>query len=76
MKEKVILCVCDLNEAFLFRRILLFLLVDVCGMKDVAFEVYGFTVSGNMISKVILAVIVVVMNYFFSKFVIFRKKDK
>ena len=54
----------------------LFLLVDVIGMKDFAFEVYGFTISGNMISKVILAVVVVVLNYFFSKFVIFRKKDK
>ena len=52
----------------------LFLLVDICKMKDFAFEIFGFTVSGNMISKVILAIVVVVMNYFFSKFVIFRKK--
>ena len=52
----------------------LFLLVDICKMKDFAFEIFGFTVSGNMISKVILAAVVVVMNYFFSKFVIFRKK--
>ena len=62
--------------SFVIEEAGLFLLVDVCGMKDFAFEVYGFTVSGNMISKVALAVIVVVMNYFFSKFVIFRKKDK
>ena len=62
--------------SFLVEEAGLFLLVDICGMKDFAFEVYGFTISGNMISKVILAVVVVVMNYFFSKFVIFRKKDK
>ena len=62
--------------SFLVEEAGLFLLVDIFGMKDFAFEVYGFTVSGNMISKVILAVVVVVMNYFFSKFVIFRKKDK
>lgn len=62
--------------SFLVEEAGLFLLVDIFGMKDFAFEVYGFTVSGNMISKVILAVVVVVMNYFFSKFVIFKKKDK
>ena len=62
--------------SFLVEEAGLFLLVDIFGMKDFAFEVYGFTISGNMISKVILAVVVVVMNYFFSKFVIFRKKDK
>ena len=60
--------------SFLVEEAGLFLLVDICGMKDFAFEIYGFTISGNMISKVILAVVVVVMNYFFSKFVIFRKK--
>ena len=62
--------------SFLVEEAGLFLLVDICKMKDFAFEVYGFTVSGNMISKVGLAAVVVVMNYFFSKFVIFRKKDK
>lgn len=60
--------------SFVVEEAGLFLLVDICGMKDFAFEICGFTVSGNMISKVALAVVVVVMNYFFSKFVIFRKK--
>ena len=54
----------------------LFLLVDIFSMKDFALNVFGFTVSGNMISKIVLAVVVVVLNYFFSKFVVFRKKDK
>ena len=62
--------------SFLVEEMGLFLLVDICKMKDFAFEVYSFTISGNMISKVGLAVVVVVINYFFSKFVIFRKKDK
>ena len=60
--------------SFLVEEAGLFLLVDIFGMKNFAFEVYGFTISGNMISKVILAVVVVVLNYFFSKFVVFRKK--
>ncbi len=62
--------------SFLIEEAGLFLLVDVCKMKDFAVSVAGFTVSGNMISKVILAVIVVILNYFFSKFVVFRKKAK
>ena len=62
--------------SFLVEEAGLFLLVDICKMKDFAFEIFGFTISGNMISKVALAVVVVVMNYFFSKFVIFRKKNK
>ncbi len=60
--------------SFLVEEAGLFLLVDILGMKDFGVDVFGFTVSGNMISKVILAVVVVVLNYFFSKFVVFRKK--
>ena len=62
--------------SFLAEEAGLFLLVDIAGMKDFAFELYGFTISGNMISKLVLAVFVVAMNYVFSKFVIFRKKDQ
>lgn len=60
--------------SFLIEEAGLFLLVDICNMKSFAVDVFGFNVSGNMISKVILAVVVVVLNYFFSKFVVFRKK--
>jgi putative flippase GtrA len=60
--------------SFLVEEAGLFLLVDILGMKDFGVDILGFTISGNMISKVLLAVIVVVLNYFFSKFVVFRKK--
>ena len=60
--------------SFLVEEAGLFLLVDALGMKNFGVDILGFHVSGNMISKVILAVIVVVLNYFFSKFVVFRKK--
>lgn len=60
--------------SFIIEEAGLFLLVDICNMKAFAVDVFGFTVSGNMISKVVLAVVVVVLNYFFSKFVVFRKK--
>ena len=60
--------------SFLVEEAGLFLLVDLLGMKNFGMELLGFAISGNMISKVILAAIVVVLNYFFSKFVVFRKK--
>ncbi len=55
----------------------LLLLVDVAGLKNFTLNLLeNFAISGEMISKVILAVIVVVMNYFFSKFFIFGKDKK
>ncbi len=55
----------------------LLLLVDVAGLKDFTLNwIESFPISGEMISKVILAVIVVIMNYFFSKFFIFGKDKK
>ena len=60
--------------SFLVEEAGLFLLVDILGMEDFGVDILGFTISGNMISKVILAVVVVVLNYFFSKFVVFRRK--
>lgn len=53
----------------------LFLLVDIVGFSDYTLQLFGFSISGTMISKMIVGVVVVVINYFFSKLVIF-KKDK
>ena len=53
----------------------LLLLVDVLGMKDLMLNLFGLTFSGPFIAKLILAVVVVVLNYFFSKFIIFKKKN-
>lgn len=54
----------------------MWLLVDAIGMKKIAFTVFGIEITGQLISKVILAVVVVVLNYVFSKFIIFKKKNK
>ena len=55
----------------------LLLLVDVAGLKDFTLDwIEKFPISGEMIAKIILAVIVVIMNYFFSKFFIFGKDKK
>lgn len=54
----------------------LLLFVDVLGFGKYAFSLFGFEITGQLIAKVILAVIVVILNYFFSKFIIFAKKNK
>ncbi len=52
----------------------LWLLVDVCKFDDISIDVFSITIGGKMIAKVIVGVIVVVLNYIFSKMFIFKKK--
>ena len=58
----------------------LWLFVDKFGFDRYSFTVFNFEVTGKLIAKVLLAVIVVILNYFFRKFIIFatrgKKKDK
>ncbi|MBR0414864.1 MAG: GtrA family protein [Clostridia bacterium] len=55
----------------------LWLLISVLGMGQMqAWVLFGFTINGNLIAKVIMQVIVVIMNYVFSKFIIFKKKKE
>lgn len=54
----------------------LWLLIDVCNMSRISLDILSFTVSGNMIAKLIMQVAVVILNYVFSKFIIFAKKKK
>lgn len=61
--------------SFIVEEVGLFLLVDAAGLSDYQLKVFSFTVPGTMIAKIIVAVVVVIINYFFSKSVIF-KKDK
>ena len=54
----------------------LWLLVGVIGLSAVSFTVFGFNINGNFIAKIIMQFVVVVLNYVFSKFVVFRKNKK
>lgn len=54
----------------------LWLFVEKMGFDEFSFEIFGFEFTGKLIAKIVLAVIVVILNYFFSKFVIFAKKKK
>lgn len=54
----------------------LWLFVDKFGFDRYSFTVFNFEVTGKLIAKILLAVIVVILNYFFSKFIIFAQKGK
>lgn len=60
--------------SFLIEELGLYLLVDCLSMKTFVFTIANFEIYGSMISKIFLAVIVVILNYIFSKFIVFRKK--
>ncbi|MBO5936464.1 MAG: GtrA family protein [Clostridia bacterium] len=60
--------------SLLVEQLGLVALVDLAGMKDISWQVLGFTVGGETLAKVVLAAAVVVLNYVFSKLVVFRKK--
>ena len=60
--------------SFLIEEGGMLLFISVLNFDRVSFDLLGFTITGQLITKLILAVIVVIMNYFFSKFIIFRKK--
>jgi putative flippase GtrA len=53
----------------------LWLLVDLIGLSSFTKTILGFNISGELISKVILAIVVVILNYVFSKLIIFKKKS-
>lgn len=54
----------------------MWLFVDILGFGSKVFSIFGMELTGTLISKVIFAVIVIIMNYFFSKFIIFAKSKK
>lgn len=54
----------------------MWLFVDLLGFSDYSVSILGAEISGQLIAKLLLAVIVVIINYFASKLVIFRKKKE
>ena len=55
----------------------LFIFITQLGFDSFVLEILpGFALGGKMLTKLALAVIVVVMNYVFSKFIIFKNKEK
>lgn len=54
----------------------LWLLIDCLSVGTWSVEILSFTVDGNFIAKLILQFAVVVLNYVFSKFIVFRVDRK
>lgn len=53
----------------------LWLMIDIMHFEHInGFEIMSFTFDGNFIAKLIMQVVVVILNYIFSKFIIFTKK--
>lgn len=52
----------------------LILLVWVLGFGEHSLNLFGYEINGQYIAKVLVGVIVVLINYFVSKFAVFRKK--
>ena len=61
--------------SFLVEESGMFLFVSVLGLGESSLTLLGFTITGQFIVKILLAVIVVVMNYVFSKFFIFKSSE-
>ena len=61
--------------SFLVEEGGMLLFITVLGFGEKSLELLGFTITGQFIVKILLAVIVVVLNYVFSKFFIFKDKE-
>lgn len=53
----------------------LWLLIDILNIGKISVDLFSFNINGNMIAKLIMQVVVIVLNYVFSKLVIFKKKN-
>ena len=61
--------------SFLVEEGGMLLFISVLGFGTKSLTLLGITITGQFIVKILLAVIVVVLNYGFSKFFIFRKQE-
>lgn len=52
----------------------LWLLIDILNMGALRLSILSLDINGNMIAKVIMQIVVIILNYVFSKLVIFKKK--
>lgn len=52
----------------------LWLLIDIFHMGALRLSILSLDINGNMIAKVIMQIVVIILNYVFSKLVVFKKK--
>lgn len=58
-----------------FEEVGLLVLLGMANLTEYTLHIGNFSIDGAMLIKLFLAVFVVISNYFFSKFIIFRKKQ-
>ena len=54
----------------------LILFIDLLNFNEFSKAILGFNITGELIAKTIMSVIVIILNYFFSKFIIFARSKK
>lgn len=54
----------------------LWVLISLLHFGNISFTLIRWTIDGNFLSKLFMQFVVVVMNYIFSKFIIFSNKTK
>ena len=64
------------GDPLLFWGESLWLLIDCLGMGSLQISLFSFVLTGTMLVKLVLQIVVIVLNYIFSKFLIFAKKRK
>ena len=60
--------------SFLVEEGGMLLFISILGFGGKSLTLLGFTITGQFIVKILLAVIVVILNYIFSKFIIFKRQ--
>ena len=60
--------------SFGLEELLLWLAKDVLAVGRYSLAILGLSIGGLMIAKILISVIVVILNYIFSKFFIFKRK--
>ena len=76
LKEMVSFFMCRLATGLMDMAIMyIFVDLDVLHLMHLQWKILGFTISFNIIIKVLSNVLVIILNYIFSKLIIFRKKE-
>lgn len=60
--------------SFVVEELGLILMVEILKFGELTFNLKVITLTGTSLAKILLSVVVIVMNYFFSKFIIFKNK--
>jgi putative flippase GtrA len=61
--------------SFIIEEIGLYLLIDIGTMGIQTYRIFFIELKGESLAKLLVSIIVIILNYLFSKFIIFKKPD-